>query len=224
MTGNMYDWITAPNCNPLAGRCLHEGKYCYALADPKPNMVLKYSGPIRLDEKVLASKVQGGTRFLCSCNDLFAEGVPFNYILETIRWAKTQKGVQWAIQTKNPDRMLNFFQGPRKPARALLGTTIETNRLTAITDGCRNAPVPEKRVVRYLNYVTIEPIMDFDLAIMVDWLKWMQPQFVNIGADSGDNHLPEPSKEKTLALIAELRKFTEVRLKSNLARIIGKVA
>jgi protein gp37 len=217
MAGNMYDWITAPNCNPLAGRCLHECSYCYALNDPKPGMKSKYSGPIRLDEKVLASSIKGGTRFLCSCNDLFAEGVPKEYISAILDWAEQQTTVTWAIQTKNPRHDLFANMLRCTPINFILGTTMETNREILGT----KAPQPLNRFQYGLDYVTIEPIMDFDIDIFPVWLKAMSPKFVNIGADSGNNNLPETSAEKVRQLIAELEKFTEVRIKSNLKRIIG---
>ncbi len=69
--------------------------------------------------------------------------------------------------------------------------------------------------------VTIEPIMNFDLDIMIKWLKDIKPKWVNIGADSKGHNLPEPSKEKVESLIKELKKFTEVKIKPNLKRIIG---
>jgi protein gp37 len=223
MAGNMYDWITAPNCNPLAGRCLHECSYCYALNDPKPGMKSKYSGPIRLDKKVLASSIKGGTRFLCSCNDLFAEGVPKEYIAAILDWAEQQTTVTWAIQTKNPRHDLFANMLRCTPINFILGTTMETNREIPGT----KAPQPLNRFQYGLDYVTIEPIMGFDIDIFPVWLKAMAPRFVNIGADSRpakDRDLPEPSKEEVLALIAELEKFTEVRIKSNLKRIIGSDA
>jgi protein gp37 len=223
MAGNMYDWITAPNCNPLAGRCLHECSYCYALNDPKPGMKSKYTGPIRLDEKVLASKVKGGTRFLCSCNDLFAEGVPKEYIAAILDWAEQQTTVTWAIQSKNSSDSLFKDMMDCSPTNFIWGTTMETNRDTSKFS---KAPPPIARVVRGLDYVTIEPIMAFDLDQLCGMIWEIKPKFVNIGADSRpakDRDLPEPSKEEVLALIAELEKFTEVRIKSNLKRIIGGV-
>ena len=52
-------------------------------------------------------------------------------------------------------------------------------------------------------------------------LIWFaNPDFVNIGADSKNNGLPEPSKEKVLELIDRLNEFTEVRNKKNLKRIL----
>ena len=92
----------------------------------------------------------------------------------------------------------------------------------------KNAPHPENRAfgmygfAGYVKtYVTIEPIMDFDLDKMVALIKMCNPKQVNIGADSGNNHLPEPSKEKVLQLIDELQKFTVIHNKKNLKRIIG---
>ena len=51
-------------------------------------------------------------------------------------------------------------------------------------------------------------------------IKYCNPKQVNIGADSGNNNLPEPSKEKVLALIDELQKFTTIHNKSNLKRLL----
>jgi hypothetical protein len=68
--------------------------------------------------------------------------------------------------------------------------------------------------------ITIEPIMDFDLPEFLEWIKRCNPQQVNIGADTGCNHLREPSKEKVLELIEALSKFTTVKQKKNLNRIL----
>ena len=68
--------------------------------------------------------------------------------------------------------------------------------------------------------ITIEPIMDFDIFVMIEKIKEVSPFQVNIGADSGYNNLPEPSKEKILELILELEKFTTVFRKSNLGRLL----
>jgi len=54
----------------------------------------------------------------------------------------------------------------------------------------------------------------------VNMIKRCKPVMVSIGADSGNNHLPEPSKEKLLQLIDELQKFTVIHNKSNLKRLL----
>ena len=69
--------------------------------------------------------------------------------------------------------------------------------------------------------VTIEPIMDFDLGVLVSLVSACNPEWVNIGANT--NHkikLSEPPKDKIKALIEELSKFTKVKVKKNLKRIL----
>jgi hypothetical protein len=70
--------------------------------------------------------------------------------------------------------------------------------------------------------VTIEPVMDFDLEPFVEMIKAIKPEWVNIGADSKNHNLPEPSKDKVFALISRLSQFTEIRRKSNLDRLVNK--
>jgi hypothetical protein len=69
--------------------------------------------------------------------------------------------------------------------------------------------------------VSIEPIMDFNLDKFVDWLSSIGPEFVSIGADSKGHNLPEPPAGKIRELIQELKKFTEVKIKANLKRLIN---
>ncbi|MBE9572966.1 MAG: hypothetical protein IMF11_20265 [Proteobacteria bacterium] len=45
-------------------------------------------------------------------------------------------------------------------------------------------------------------------------------RFVSIGADSRGHKLPEPPADKILTLIEELKRFTEVKIKPNLNRLI----
>jgi hypothetical protein len=75
-------------------------------------------------------------------------------------------------------------------------------------------------LIGYPKHVTIEPIMDFDLEPMIRLVKRCNPVQVNIGADSGNNHLPEPPAGKVLELIAALSEFTTVVQKKNLARLL----
>ena len=76
--------------------------------------------------------------------------------------------------------------------------------------------------------VTAEPIIDFDLTPFSDMFRLMHPKYVSIGADSKKRlkleGTPEPSPEKTITLIEDLSKFTVVKMKDNLERIIGNYA
>ena len=81
---------------------------------------------------------------------------------------------------------------------------------------------------KFLSFLEIErnysnhTILNYkiDLDEFAELIYYTTPNQVNIGADSKRNNLPEPSKEKVLALIAELEKFTVVKQKSNLARLL----
>jgi hypothetical protein len=88
-----------------------------------------------------------------------------------------------------------------------------------------NTPTPQDRAywlgeMPFNRYLTIEPIMDFDLIELVTLVSIINPKQVNIGADSGNNNLPEPSTDKILALIDELKKFTVIDQKRNLSRLL----
>ena len=63
--------------------------------------------------------------------------------------------------------------------------------------------------------------MDFDLDDMIELIKICHPVQVNIGADSGNNRLPEPSKEKLIQLIEALKEFTIIDQKRNLSRLLN---
>jgi hypothetical protein len=74
-------------------------------------------------------------------------------------------------------------------------------------------------------FITIEPIMDFDVEILTDWIITAQPDFINIGADSKNTGLPEPSAEKIGALIKNIQAAgVPIRKKMNLQRLIDSKA
>jgi len=126
---------------------------------------------------------------------------------------------RYLFQSKNPARFNMFL--PFMPHDYILGTTIETNRDYEISQ----APTPEARMLvmedlPHPKMVSIEPIMDFDLDILVDWIRQIAPVFISIGADSKGHKLPEPSPEKTQQLIKDLQGITTIKIKDNLKRIL----
>ena len=130
-------------------------------------------------------------------------------------------------QPKNPERCWYSIFGLSTKLHKIC-TTIETNRYCPGI--MKKSPHPDRRAysLRHLankgfeTMVTIEPVIDFDLEKMVKLIRHTKAAQVNIGADSDHkkNNLPEPSKEKILALISELEKFTVVFRKKNLRRLI----
>jgi len=105
--------------------------------------------------------------------------------------------------------------------------TIESNRDYPEIYGY--APKPYVRFQSMLYFfpeklqkmLTIEPILDFDLEEFSWMIENIKPVQVNIGADTGNNNLPEPSKEKITGLIKKLEDFKiKVVLKPNLKRLL----
>ena len=119
------------------------------------------------------------------------------------------------IQSKDPDcfRYFSF------PDNVILGTTIETNLLVFETPSkykyyseISKAPYPVHRFNAMCDLshkrksVTIEPILDFVLDVMIDWMEQIHPKIIWIGYDNHDCNLPEPRLEKTMLLVTELKK------------------
>lgn len=218
--GNMYEWVTHV-WNPLDGRCPHRCPYCYVqdMGERLPAVREHYTGKLRLDIPfpVLGD---GKTIFVGHMNDLYAEEVPLSFIESICGFCCTFDN-SYVFQTKNPARV--FMNQRFLPGSVRIGTTAETNRPVL----GRAPQVPERlRAIRCLRdageaaFVTIEPVMDFDVVPFAEMLIDANPCFVNIGADSKASALVEPPAEKIVELIRRLGTVgIEVRCKRNLGRI-----
>ena len=211
--GNMYEFINA-TWNTVKGECFHDCTYCYMKRWGKLNKV-------RFDSKELKTDLgTGNFIFVGSSCDLFAENIPNEWIINTLEHCQKFDN-KYLFQTKNPKRILNF-----KLPKSVICTTIESD---IYYSEMKLSPLPYDRA-KYMKmlsdcgfetFVTIEPIMDFNLTTMVDLIKQCNPEQVNIGFNTSFKiKLPEPSEIKTIELIHELRKFTKVVLKSNSKRVI----
>jgi len=173
-------------------------------------------------EKEMATNLgEGNFIFVGSSTDSWANEVSSDWILRTLKHCRKYRDNLYLFQSKNPARFLMFL--PFLPPEFILGTTIETNR----DYGISYAPTPEARVNAMLELpkpqmVSIEPIMDFDLDILVNWIRDIRPSFISIGVDSKGHNLPEPSPEKLKHLVSKLDKITVIKFKSNLKRLLGK--
>lgn len=217
-TGNMYSFVTH-TWNTVKGACPHNCSYCY----------MKRWGqqkPIHFDKKELKTDL-GSKNFIfvgSSC-DMWALGIFDDWIVKTLDKCSDEQGLnRFLFQSKNPQRFLDFCD--IAPTGSIYCTTIETNRQYDEM-GCTPLPIERVGALGILSrygvktFVTIEPIMDFDLEEMVFLIESSGAKQVNIGCDSGNNNLPEPPKEKVLQLITELEKFTTIHNKKNLARILN---
>ena len=207
----MYEFITH-TWNTVKGECYHDCSYCY----------MKRWGnlkPVRFDANELKTDLgTGNFIFVGSSCDMFASNIPEEWIIETLKHCGTYEENNYFFQTKNPGNIRRIL-----PYKSSVCITLETNRW--YPDVMGNCQIPFDRVyqmelIRHPLYITIEPILDFDLERFVEMLKSCNPLQVNIGADSGNNNLPEPPKEKVLQLIDELQKFTIIHSKKNLTRLL----
>jgi hypothetical protein len=156
-------------------------------------------------------------------NDLWAKEVPDEMIRRVLAHCCTWPDNTFVFQTKNPGRYVDFINW--FPPRYIIGVTIETNR---VIEGISEAPTPEKRYQAIMNFpftgvkrfVTIEPVLAFDLEIFAKWIADMKPDFLNLGADSKSHNLPEPTVKDITALVDKLQEFgVDLREKHNLKRL-----
>ena len=226
-TGNMYDWVDA-HWNPIKGECQHRCDYCYVDHSRAKRF---YEGPCRLDEKDLETKLSIGQRpfpktiFVGSMGDMWGEWVPDKFIERVIAVCLKYPANQYIFQSKNPAR----FRQYKPQVNFLYGTTLETDEypkgfntngpITARSINARVAPFKNFSPLRRI-FITIEPIMDFNLFEFVEMIRKLHPEFVTIGADSKHHNLIEPSWQKVQALIETLGNLDiEIRQKTNLERL-----
>ena len=208
--GNMYSWVTH-TWNTVKGECPHGCTYCYMKRWGKQK-------PVRFDESELKTDLGSGNFiFVGSSCDIWADSIPEEWILKTLEHCEKFDNT-YLFQTKNPKNIRRIL-----PAKSRVCVTLETNRW--YPDIMKDSPQPEARVeqvklIRHPVYITIEPIMDFDLDEMLRMMYYCSPQQINIGADSGNNNLPEPSKDKLEQLIFALNSYYTIDRKSNLKRLL----
>lgn len=217
----MYEFVTH-TFNIIKGKCPHDCSYCYMHRWGKQS-------ELHFDEKELKTNLgKDNFIFVGSSCDMFAQDIPQLWIDETLQHCRKFDDNQYLFQTKNPNRLLQMTERFYFPTASVVCTTIETNRF--IPEIMNQSPNPEHRADAmnklyysdFTTYVTIEPIMDFDLKEMLELVTSCHPTQVNIGADSGNNHLPEPDKYKLLEFMDELKKYITVVKKTNLNRLLNR--
>lgn len=168
----------------------------------------KEQKPLRFDEKELRADL-GKYNFIFVCSGIADYTKVF--------------GNRYLWHTKNPQRYFNWRESFGN--NDVLCVTIETN--FHIPEIMGNAPPPEERANataglpdKYKRMITVEPIMKFDLKDFSKMILCAQPDKVNIGADSGNNKLPEPTAKEIKSLIQVLERYTNVVQKDNLNRLM----
>jgi DNA repair photolyase len=222
--GNMYEWVGFTHSH-LGGECPHLCGYCYVKRN-RFGVAPRYQGEVRLIEDEFKVKYGSGkVIFVEHMNDLFAEGVSDASIRRILDHCEQYPDNEYVFQTKNPSRAALWLSGIT-PLKYMMGTTLESNRHYP---DISKAPRPEDRMAGMRRFkgnakifLTIEPILDLDVDVVVGWLAELRPDFVNIGADSKHCHLPEPTPAKVKELVAKLQAAgVVIRKKVNLGRMLA---
>jgi len=190
--------------------CRHDCTYCSAarLAATRLKHIPRYEEGFKphLVEKEMGKKFHPGDFVFCAyMGDIsFAHREVVRAILENI---SRQPEVRFLFCTKNPlvywDWQLTY------PPNLYLGATIESN----IDHGVSKAPssFSRYRAMKVLDhphkFVSIEPLLDFHVGTMVDWMKEIGPELIEVGADNYNNGLCEPMAWKVSWLLEILREF-----------------
>ena len=214
-SGNMYPWVTH-TWNPIRGKCPHDCIYCY--------MKRWFDvGDLRLVESELNLNLGNGkTIFVGSATDMFADAIQLEWIERVLEHCSKHGDNTYLFQSKNPEAFGKFSF----PQSTILATTIETNRDYSLSF----APLVSRRVeamrsiVCSRKMVSIEPLLDFDLSQFLGMIIDIRPSFVSIGADSQHHRLPEPPRSKIIELVNQLKRVIEVKIKTNLNRLIKSEA
>jgi len=226
--------------NPIVG-CYHDCIYCWARRQAKrlKNLCeecyrfIPHTHIERLYKNfelgIFRKTPANSIVFLCDMSDMFGSWVSSNVIMEILDFIKYNPQTTFFLETKNPSRMIHFID--EIPKNTIISTTIETNQYPK--EGISKAPPPEERAKAFQKinhphkHVSIEPIIDFDLNTLVEWIKDIEPEMVSMGYDNygilKKHGIPEPSKEKYLKLKSELSKFTHVEDKTFRGRLLKGV-
>jgi len=207
--------IVSKTWNPVTG-CLHGCIYCWArkLAETKLKNSHRYKRGFipRINEREFNVKFnEGDFIFVSDMGDLFGNFIPKEWILRVLTYIKKFPETYFLFLTKNPSRYAEFAE--EFPENAILGMTIETNRDDLYLEyKISGAPLPSVRYESFKRldwdkkFISIEPILDFDLEVFWRWVDEIKPILVYIGYDNYNQKLPEPSIMKTRQLISKLEK------------------
>ncbi|MBA7646982.1 hypothetical protein ES703_54750 [subsurface metagenome] len=190
--------------------CLFECTYCNArktaLTRLKNSPRYRDGFKPHLVKKELSRKfTPGDFVFVSYMGDICFATRPI--IIDLLSRITLQPEVNFLFCSKDP---LNYLHWNLDwPPNLYLGTTIETNREYNLS----RAPAPLYRYLVMRNlvhpkiFISIEPVCDFDLEILLEWMAEINPQIIEVGADNYHNNLPEPPWDKVKKLLDGLKTF-----------------
>jgi len=206
--------VVTKTWNPISG-CTHDCVYCWArkLALNRLKRTRRYRDGFipKLNVEEFRRKFKSGFIFVSDMGDAFNRDVKDEWIVRVLEHISRFPKATFLLLTKNPERYVDFID--IMPQNVMLGSTIETDSDELyLKYKISKAPLPSRRLnaMQTLNwkykFISIEPILDFT-GNFAKSIADIKPVMVYVGYDNYWNKLPEPSLNKTLKLIAELRGY-----------------
>ena len=212
--GNMYDWVTHV-WNPITG-CIHQCDYCYVKTYREQPMQPTL-------DSLMPKLGSNHTIFVGHLCDLGSSNIPAEWYDKIFNHLYKFPTNHYVLQSKNLDRLFDPIMN--SGLSIIVGTTIETNDYDYLKT-ISHAPSPFTRAKALQQFkhnkrfLTIEPILDFDVYGLFGLIQRANPDWINIGADSKGHNLKEPSYSKVLELIKAIDGAgIEFRQKNNLKRL-----
>ncbi len=205
--------------NPFVG-CNFQCSYCWArqlaqtrLKGSYPFGFIPTTRPDRFSKRFKPNDFV----FVCDMGDIaFAPSIVAQVILDHVdKYPETK----FLLCTKDPNifRQVKFNQ-----ANLYLGTTIESNRDYKVSraPSVRNRTLVMRSLTHAHKFLSIEPIMDFDIDTFLAWIAQIKPEIIEIGADNYKHNLHEPSATKIQSFIEEAKDICPtVILKAGIERL-----
>ena len=211
----MFPFITETS-SPVKG-CNHHCQYCWFVSLATGRLKRYYKNGI--SPRVVKGELDRRFKkrqfvFISDMGDLFCSAVPTEWIANVCDAIRESPEAEFLFMTKNPQRYVGVAS--TIPSNVVLGATIESDRNYIALSKAPNQSDRLTAMMQLIDtlpnrrFVSIEPILDFNLDTFVEQLKNVRPWAVAVGYDNYGWKLPEPSRERTDALISELGKFTIV--------------
>lgn len=200
-TPRMFPFITR-TWNPVK-YCSHNCTYgwCPRYLDKEPTLREN-----RMHQRFLTNDFV----FVCDCGDLFCPEIPDEWITRVIRVTNENPQATFLFLTKAPSWMYDWVKD--MGLNCIIGATIESD---ANYPSLSKAE-PQKMRLQYMKaihdkypqkrlFVSIEPVLDFDLVCFELLLERLEPWAVAIGYDNYNHRLHEPRLSKAEKLRDDLR-------------------